>query len=206
MVDDLRRIYSEFNTIYNRHVEDAKFGVVKGSGFKFLKRRLTFICHLLGEYRDVTPKKRTELIDALLSEDDILHVQRVLKSETNKGHGKTVSFSWPRITNEECLRKEMDKIANGFSDSNFLLELKGIDDEDLKVPIQEAVALANTQLASLGDATVDKLTHAVLRMQQDECKKNIQHEIETEQRKALGGALVNFIRDVNEHSVGRRTS
>ena len=199
-------MYSEFNTIYKQHVEDAKFGVVKGSGFKFLKRRLTFICHLLGEYRDVTPKKRTELIDALLSEDDILHAQRVLKSETNKGHGKTVSFSWLRVTNEEYLRKEMDKIANGISDSKFLLELKGIEDEDLKVSIQEAVALAKTQLGSSVDATVDKLTHAVLRMQQDECKKNLQHEVEAEQRKVLAGALVNFIRDVNKNSVGRRNS
>ena len=187
---------------------------MKGREFKFLKKRLTFIYHLLREHRDIAPKKRTELINALLSEDDLRHAQQVInKSEKNKEPGKTSWFPtlssilpWSKVTDEESLRKEMNKMANNVSDSNFLLELKGIEDEDLKVPIQDAVALANTQLTSLVDATVNKLTHAVLRMQQDECKKNIQHEIETEQRKALGGALVNFIRDINKHSVGRRTS
>jgi len=43
-------------------------------------------------------------------------------------------------------------------------------------------------------------------MQQDECKKGIQQQVETEQRNALHGALVNFIRDVNKNSAGRRTS
>jgi hypothetical protein len=100
----------------------------------------------------------------------------------------------------------MKKIANDISDSDFLLGLKGVQDEQLKNPIQEAVALACTQLSSSIDAMVKKLTHAVLRMQQDECKKNIQLEIETKQRKMMGGALINFIRDINKNSVGRRTS
>ena len=206
-VNDLRQVYRDFNTIYKRHIEDAKFDVVKGHGFKFLKRRLTFICHLLREHRDITAEKRTEFIDALFSEDDVCDAQLIinnLKSEKTKGSRKTSRLSL-KFTDEESLRKEMKKIANNISDSEFLLELKGIEDEDLKDPIQEATVLANTQLASSVDATVRKLTHAVLKMQQDECKKNIRHEIETEQRKVLDGALVKFIRDVNENSAGRRT-
>jgi len=213
-VEDLRQVYRDFNKTYKRHVEDAKFGVVKGRDFKFLKRRLAFICHLLREHRDITHTKRKELINALLSEDDLRHAQQVINdSEKNKEPGKTSWFPtfasilpWPKVTDEESLHKEMKKIANDITDSDFLLGLKGIEDEDLKVPIQDVVALANAQLSSSVDATVKKLTHAVLRMQQDECKRNIQHEIDTEQRKALGGALVNFIRDVNKNSVGRRTS
>jgi hypothetical protein len=118
----------------------------------------------------------------------------------------TSIFPWSKVTDEESLRKEMNKIANDISDSKFLLGLKGIEDEDLKDPIQEAVTLASTQLASSVDATVNKLTHTVLRMQQEECKRNILHEIETERRKVLDGALAKFIRDVNKNSVGRRTS
>lgn len=213
-VDDLRQLYSDFNTIYTRHVEDAKFGVVKGHGFRSLKRRLAFIRHLLREHRDIAPEKRAELINALLSEDDLRHARRVInKSEKNKEPGKTSWFStftsilpWPRVTDEESLRNEMRKIASGISDSDFLLQLKGIEEEDLKVPIQEIVALANTQLASSVDATVNKLAHAVLRMQQEECKKNIQLEIEIEKRKVLGGALVRLIRDINKNSIGRQTS
>ena len=213
-VDDLRQLYRDFNSVYKRYVEEAKFDVVKGRDFKFLKKRLTFICHLLKEHREIAPKKRAELINALLSEHDLRHAQEVInKSDKNKEPGKTSWFStftsnfpWPKVTDEESLRKEMNKIANDISDSEFLLGLEGIEDEDLKDPIHGAVTLANTQLASLVDATVNKLTHAVLRMQQEECKKNIQHEIETEQRKVLDGALANLIQDVNKNSVGRRTS
>jgi len=97
-------------------------------------------------------------------------------------------------------------MANGISDSNFLLGLKGIEDDDLQGPVQEAVALANTQLSSSVDATVNKLAPAVLKMQQDECNNNIQYEIEREEMKALGGLVANFIRDINKNSAGRRTS
>jgi hypothetical protein len=110
------------------------------------------------------------------------------------------------VTDEDSLRKEMKKIENDISDSDFLLELKGMEDEDLKDPIHEAVTLANTHLASLIDATVNKMTHLVLKMQQDEAKKNIRHESETEERKVLGAALVKFIQDINKNSAGRRTS
>jgi len=213
-VDNLRLLYRDFDTIYKRQVENAKFDVVNGRDFKFLKTRLIFICYLLREHRDIAPKQRTELIDALLSGDDLRHAQQVInKSEMNKEHEATSWFSaftsilaWPKDTDEESLHKEMKKLANNISDSDFLLGLGGIEDEDLKDPIQEAVAIANTQLSSSVNVTVKKLTHAVLRMQQDECKKNIQHEIETRQRNALGGVLVDFIRDVNKNSVGRRPS
>jgi hypothetical protein len=109
-------------------------------------------------------------------------------------------------TDEESIGKEMKKIANGISDSDFLLELAGIEDEDQKASIQEAVAIAHAQLSSLIDSTVKKLTHSVLRMQEEKCNKNLQHVVEAEQRKELGSALVNFIRDVNKASAGRKAS
>ena len=98
------------------------------------------------------------------------------------------------------------EIANSISDADFLLKLKGIEDEDLRAPTREAVGLACTQLSLSIDATVETMAHAVLQMQQDERKKGIQQEIETEQREVLHSALVNFIRDVNKDSAERRTS
>jgi hypothetical protein len=100
----------------------------------------------------------------------------------------------------------MTKIANDVSDSDFLRRLKSVQDEELKNALGEAVALASAQLSSSIDATVNKLTHAVLRMQQEECKKRIQRQIEDKERKVLGRTRVNFIRDINRNSIGRRTS
>ena len=186
--------------------------MVKGPEFTFLKERLTFVRHLLKERRDLSPKKRAELIQTLLSEDDI-RKQVIPQPDKSKAARRpslvsrfTAVSSWPKGADEESLRKEMKKMANGISDADFLLELKGIDDEDLKVPTQEAVDLAQTQLSRSIDATVKKMTPAVLQMQQDECKKGIQQQVETEQRNALHGVVVNFIQDVNKNSAGRRTS
>ncbi len=189
-VDDLRHLYPGFGNIYKRYAEEAKFGVVKGPEFKFLKERLTFLRHLLKEHKELAPRNRTELIQAA--------------GTTSLFSRFTAVLSWSKGTDEESLRKEMRKMATGISDRDFLLELTGIEDEDLKATTQEAMVVAHTQLSSSIDATVNKMTHAVSRMQQEECNKGVQHEIETEQRKELSGALVNFIRDVNEHSIGRK--
>ena len=213
-VGDLRQSYRGFDSLYRRHFEDAKFGVVKGPEFPLLKERLTFVRHLLKEHRDLSRKKRTELIQTLLSKDDIRNSRQVIpKPDKDKAARRpslvsrfTAGSSWPKGTDEESLRKEMKDIANSTTDADFLLELKGIDDEDLKAPTQEAVDLAHTQLSLSIDATVKKMTPVVLQMQQDESKKAIQQQVETEQRNALHGALVNFIRDVNKNSAGRRTS
>ena len=213
-VDDLRHLYPGFGNIYKRYAEEAKFGVVKGPEFKFLKERLTFLRHLLKEHKELAPRNRTELIQALLSEGDLRHAQQVIpRSDKNTEAGTTSLFSrftavlsWSKGTDEESLRKEIRKMATGISDRDFLLELTGIEDEDLKATTQEVMVVAHTQLSSSIDATVNKMAHAVLRMQQEECKNRVQREIETERRKELSGALVNFIRDVNENSIGRKAS
>jgi hypothetical protein len=45
-----------------------------------------------------------------------------------------------------------------------------------------------------------------LRMQQEECKKLMQREMETEERRVLGRKLADFIQVINKASDGRRTS
>lgn len=107
---------------------------------------------------------------------------------------------------EDSLRREMKKIASAISDSVFLLGLKNLETEDLRPAIQEAETLAYPSLSSSIDDTVTKMTHAVLHMQQDSCKKAIQKEIRTEEARALKGVLVDFIRDLNAKSAGRNKS
>jgi hypothetical protein len=214
-VENLRLVYHDFDDIYKRHVDGAKFDALKGHDFVSLKERLITVRHLLEKCPELVPGKRTELIKAVLSEDNLQRVQQIFpKPDKNNQSGKTSSlfsmltgfFSGSKETDEESLRKELKKIISGVSDSNFLLQLKGIDDKELETPIQAAMDLACGQLSSSIDATVRKMTHAVLRMQQEECRKSMQHDVETEKRKVLGGILLDFIRDVNKVSAGRRTS
>ncbi|KAI9453845.1 hypothetical protein BJY52DRAFT_1225384 [Lactarius psammicola] len=176
-VDNLRHIYPDFDIVYQRHLE-RKFDSIKGADFKFLKERLLLVRHLLGKNPDLDPGKRAELIQALLSEE----------------------------SEEDVLKKEMRKIAGAVSDSQFLLGLKSIEIEGLQPAIQEAETLAHTSLSSSIDATVKTMTHAVLNMQQDICKKEIQKDGQTKEARALSDALIDFIRDLNAKSAGRKKS
>ncbi|KAI9460706.1 hypothetical protein F5148DRAFT_1276740 [Russula earlei] len=190
------------------------FNAVKGPDFKALKERLIFVRHLLNEHKELAPGIRTELIQAILSDGDIRRARQVvLKSDKHKETGKGSFFSaisdwWSssKIPDEDSLRREMKKIASGVSDPKFLSELKGIDDDDLTGPVQEALVLAHTQLSSSIDKTVKTMTHAMLRAQEEACKISIRREVETKERKALSSALVNFIHDINRSSFGQRTS
>ena len=206
-------VYRDFNGHYTRHFGDAKFDAVKGTEFKSLKKRLIEALHLLGKHPELAPEKRAELIRAILSEDNLQRAQQMFpKLDKDSYSGKTsllskfIGFiSGSKETDEESLRKEL-KDKTSVSDSKFLLQLKGVDDKDLVTPIQAAVDLACGQLSSSIDSVVKKMTHTVLRMQQEECKRSMQREIEMEERKVLGGILLDFIRVINELSIGRRTS
>lgn len=107
---------------------------------------------------------------------------------------------------ERSLRKELKRITSDISDSDFLLQLKGINDNDLVAPIQRVVDLACTQLSSSIDTVVMKMAQTILRMQQEECKGSIQRDIEAEETDVLHGILLRFIREVNKISSGREAS
>jgi hypothetical protein len=202
--------------IYKRHVDDAKFDIIKGPEFKSLKERLIVVRHLLEKHPEVGPGKRAELIQAVLSEDNLQRAQQIFPNSDRNNlnqSGKTPSL-WStftglllgsKATDEESLRTDVKKITSCTSDSNFLLQLKGVDDRDLEAAIQVAVDLACMQLASSIDTAVKKMTYAVLRMQVDECIRSMQREIEMEEQKELGGTLAGFIHAINEVSARRRT-
>lgn len=214
-VDDLRLVYPDFGGIYRRHL-GSKFESVKGPDFKFLKERLLLVRHLLGKNRDLDPEKRTELIRALLSEDNLQEAQKMLSNpDKKKESGLIAKGIWVfqllggqsgTVSGEEALKKEMKKIARAVSDSQFLLGLKSIEIDELQPAIQDAEALAHTSLSSAIDATVMPLTHSVLRMQQDSCKREIQKDVQMKEASALRNALVDFIRDLNAKSAGRKNS
>ena len=213
-IDNIRLIYPDFDSIYQKHLE-KKFNSIKGSDFKFLKERLLLVQHLLGKHRELDPEKRAELIQALFLEGSLNEAQKLLPNpEKKKEYGLMTKslrilqplFGGQSMEPEEELKREMKKIASAISDSEFLLGLKSIETEDLRPAILEAEALAHTSLSSSIDDTVTKMTHAVLHMQQDSCKKAVQKEIRTEEARALKGVLVDFIRDLNAKSAGRKKS
>ncbi len=188
---------------------------MKGAEFKSLKERLIAVRHLLEKHPELGPGQRAELIQAVLSEDNPQRAQQIFpKPDKNNQSGKTSSL-WSTLTgfflgskemDKESLRTDLKKTTSSVSDSRFLLQLKGVEDKDLEDPVQSAVDFACSQLSSSIDTVVKKMTHAVLRMQKDHCKRSIQHGVETKEQKLLDGKLGDFIQVINKVSAGRRTS
>ena len=195
-------VYRDFNGIYRRHVYDAKFDVVNESEFKSLKDHLLAVRHLLEKYPELPPGKRSELIQAALSEDSLQRALQMSPGPEPSLLSKPSGFS----SGLKEKKKKAKKITSGVSDSDFLLQLNGMHDKDLEAPIRRVVDLACTQLSNSIDEAVKKMTHDILQMQQKECKGSIEYEIRAEERKALRGTLMKFIRDVNNVSAARKTS
>jgi CHASE3 domain sensor protein len=167
--------------------------------------------HLLLKNPDLDPEKRAELIQVLLCEGSLHEAQKMIPNSEKKGlMAKALRILPPvfggQSGTEEAMKKEMKKIASAVSDSEFLLGLKSIEIEGLHPAIQEAETFAHTSLLSSIADTVKKMTHAVLHMQQDSCKKEIQKKVQTNEARVMSGALVNFIRDLNAKSAGRKDS
>ncbi|KAH9014400.1 hypothetical protein EDB85DRAFT_2214278 [Lactarius pseudohatsudake] len=172
-VNDLRRVYPGFDSIYQRHLE-RKFD----------------------NNQDLDPEKRAELVRALISEANLREAQKMLHTGNSDKKKETgvIAIGW-----------RIYKAISG-GQRNFLLGLKSIEIEELRPAIEEAETLAHTSLSSLIDATVNTMTHSVLQMQQDSCRKSIQNEVQTKEARALSSALVDFIRDLNAKSARRKDS
>ncbi|KAH9030797.1 hypothetical protein EDB85DRAFT_1403662 [Lactarius pseudohatsudake] len=106
----------------------------------------------------------------------------------------------------ESFKNLMMTAAANLPDSRFLERLESTKDEDLRSVVRSAKTLAQRELSYSIDAVVHEMTHAVLTMQQEHCRKSIQVQVENEERKALDDALVKFVREINERSAGRRNS
>ena len=100
----------------------------------------------------------------------------------------------------------MKKKAAQVSDSHFLQQLESSDDEDLRSVVQKAKALVQTELSASIDTMVKKMTHDVLEMQQNLCRRQVQLEVESEERGVLKNALVEFIRKINKTSAKGQNS
>jgi len=100
----------------------------------------------------------------------------------------------------ESLKREMKVLAAQLSDSHFLLELKGVDDEDLLSVVQDIEALAHYLFSSLIDKTVEAMARTVTAMQQKHCRKSIRDELNRKEMNLQNKVLVEFIRELNAQS------
>lgn len=164
--------------------------------------------HLLDKHRNLPSQTRSELIQALLK-GDFYRAENLLSKTDGKKRADSGGWGVGSLFSAgpgDFLNRDMRMLAGGISDSQFLLDMKGVTDPETRSAIQEIEALAHAQLASAIDATLNAMTRNVLAMQQEYCSRSIQHEMESEERKSQNIARVELIRDINAQPSERRDS
>jgi hypothetical protein len=211
-LSDLESLYPGFRNVYEKHFSDARFDLVlrRDPGFESRKLRLLAVLYLLEKTPLPDTRARAELIRSILTEGNFRRAQALSSTcETKRsstsvwGLGSLFSASG---TSEDMLEKEMRTLAAKVSDAQFLLKIKGEISKELRPVIDEVEALAHTQFLSSIDAVVKAISRAVSAMQLGRCERAVQHEVESEERKARSKVLVKFIQDINAQSAGRQYS
>ena len=185
----------------------------RNSYFEKWKLRLISIRSLLEKHRSLHPEMRSDLIHKILIEGNFWHAQQVLtkledRKLSNVGTRGTGSRFHGPIASEDTLKMEMKRFAANVSDSQFLLDIKRIGDEDkeMRNVIEQVESVAYEELGYAIDKVVKAMTRVMLDMQKKRCRKSMQQKIESEEKRLLKGALAEFIRNINALSVGRRDS
>lgn len=184
----------------------------RNSDFEAYKLCLVSVQHL-EKHQRIRPERRADLIQSLLR-GDFDHAQRLLSDDGRDKKPATIFravvsaigtlFSSP--SGAEPLKEEMKSVTAQLPDSQFLLQLKGIYDEELLPIIQHIEFIAHSVLTSLIDKTVESITDEMAAMQQEHCRSAIEDRFRTEEMKLQNGVLIEFIRGLNTQSAGRQDS
>lgn len=211
-LSDLKVSYPDFQEIYRSHFQTAKFDTIlrRDTDFGAQKLRLVSVQHLLEKNPRLRPERRTQLVQSLLR-GDFDNAQSILQVQESKRLSFVVtlvtsplSFFRPSPSDGGSLKREMKSLAARISDSQFLLKIKDVDDEVLRPVIQEIEILSHSLLSSIIDTTAGTMARAVVAMQHEVFRRNLQYEIESGECRQQSEALVAFIRKLNTLSAGRR--
>jgi hypothetical protein len=214
LLSNLKASCPDFQGVYQNHFQSAKFDTVLRRNRDFEARKLGLVSarHLLEKHRRLSPEKRVQLIQSLLNGDfDGAHG---ILQETKRFSTSTVLtivaspfngfFSSPRDSPGGALKKEMKAFTARLSDSQFLLDMKGVHEEALQPIIQDIEALSHALLSSSIDITVGAMAREVAEIQQDASRRTIQHDFENEEMKLQNKALREFIHRLNTCSAARK--
>jgi hypothetical protein len=105
---------------------------------------------------------------------------------------------------QQILDKNMFNTGTGEIDSRFHGSVGS--EEDMKKLEASVSDLVYEQLSSSIDKTVKAIVPVVLDTQHRRCEKSMQHEVESQEKNLQISGLIDFIRDLNTQSLGRRDS
>ena len=196
--------------------------------FQAKKQRINVICFLL-DRTNLNRGQTQTLADAVLNRRDPQAILGLLKlgrkedkgstsgsySNVAKGLGTFVKTTLvtvgigksSNITKEEALLRDANNFASSVSDSRFLSQLNTTPvDECLHGAIVDVEETAYVYLRRLIESLVDGLGQQLFAIQREECDKQIQREITSEEDKELVIIRSEFVHQVEDLSRERSRS
>jgi hypothetical protein len=200
---NLIALHPEIGELFQKIMHDAKLYNIKSRDFKSHKERLIMLHFLLDQRQDLDMAKRQELIQLILLKDDLYGVRRVLEGPRAWWPSTTIRHLF---TDEDLsphkLNQQARSIASHTPDPDFLMNLKGIreDDETVKTVMADTEAFAYSYFHNTISKLLKKLVHPALRIQQDHCLKQIQRQVSSEASRDIDSFRKEFIRGIEELS------
>ncbi|TFY78520.1 hypothetical protein EWM64_g5494 [Hericium alpestre] len=196
-LENLASLYPRMTSALDKAIRDVKLETIKAH-----------------KDRDASAA-RSRLFTSVLDAKDNRAVRKILEDFTPEKEQATDSKSsfWSSLnpfsskeshssSYAESLLKEAERITSEKTDSEFLARLDtftfGLDDKGLLSKINETKGLAQEALRKSIAHVLKTLPHTVLAIQQEDCRRQIEMELASEQQMAIDEARLEFIRMVNQ--------
>ncbi|KAI9443992.1 hypothetical protein H4582DRAFT_2095349 [Lactarius indigo] len=203
-LQDLFSIYPKAAQTFRGSIRAANLDKgIKSADFQLKKERLLILYYLLENYEGLSESQTRSLGDAVLVGRDNQKALGLLESFA-KGE-KAGWFSVPRGSNNSALSREeaMWRSANNYAttitDSRFLSHIKTISNSDfLHDAAVECEETAYDCLTTQLDSLVSEISQQILSTQKDECDRQVQREVKSEEEKELKVSRAEFVQQIED--------
>ncbi len=210
-LQDLFSIYPKVESTFRGSIRAATLDKgIKTTDFQLKKERMLILRYLLKNYPNLTANQTRSLGDAVLFGKDKQKTLDLLK-DFSKGEKSgwfsvpSVSVPWgnrkPVLPKEEAMWRAAYNSATTISDPRFLSYIKSIPvgqflhDAAVKSKCEEtAYDALTTQL----DSMVSGISQQILSTQKEQCDRQVQREVKSEEEKELKASRAEFVQQIEE--------
>ncbi|KAI0959615.1 hypothetical protein AcW1_004397 [Taiwanofungus camphoratus] len=174
----------------------------KIQSFKVVKERILIIHHILDQHRDVSVETRAELIEAILETG---HTKD--PASQRKGFGerllKAATGFFSMSDSPDRRFADVKKMASSIDDITFFASLPDIVEREplLTNCAEDAKKQAYSNFLRLITRRIKMLGARIRSIQEDECKKHIRQETDTQKSKDISAALRDLLEGLEDNLV-----
>ncbi|KAI9450273.1 hypothetical protein BJY52DRAFT_1357697 [Lactarius psammicola] len=209
-LQDLFSLYPKAASTFRGSIRAANFDKgIKATDFQFKKERWLILYYLLENYEGLSASQTRSLGDAVLVGRDKQKTLGLLRSFAKGEKGGwfsvpvSVSIPWgskkPALSKEEAMWRAANNYATSISDSRFLSHVKRIPTSDfLHDAAIECEETAYDCLTTQLDSLVSGISQQILSTQREDCDRQVQREVKSEEEKELKVSRSEFVQQIED--------